>query len=93
MATLGAFIQRADSDEPELSAFWGGLGAHVDFSNTAGYNWWKQRVLDRLLTFGIDATWNDNNEYPIWDDEARCAGFGQPLPLGLIRPLHSLLMT
>jgi alpha-glucosidase len=49
--------------------------------------------LDRLLTFGIDATWNDNNEYPIWDDQARCDGFGEPVSLGLIRPLHALLMT
>lgn len=93
VASLGAFIRSADSDEPELSAFWGGLGAHVDFTNPAGYEWWKQRVLDRLLTFGIDATWNDNNEYPIWDDQARCSGFGEPLSLGLIRPLHALLMT
>jgi len=93
VAGLGAFIRSAGSGEPELSAFWGGLGAHVDFTNPVGYNWWKQRVLDRLLTFGIDATWNDNNEYPIWDDQARCDGFGEPLPLGLIRPLHALLMT
>jgi alpha-glucosidase len=93
VAALGAFVQSADSDEPELSAFWGGLGAHLDFSNRAGYDWWKQRVLDRLLAFGIDATWNDNNEYPIWDDQASCDGFGEPVPLGLIRPLHALLMT
>jgi len=93
VAALGGFIRVADSDEPELSAFWGGQGAHIDFTHPAAYDWWKGRVLDRLLTFGIDATWNDNNEYPIWDDEARAAGFGEPLPVGLIRPLHALLMA
>lgn len=90
---LGAFIRAAGSEEAELSTFWGGSGAHVDFTHPAGYDWWKQRVLDRLLTFGIDATWNDNNEYPIWDDEARSAGFGEPMQVGLVRPLHSLLMA
>jgi len=90
---LGGFIQAPHADEAELNAFWGGQGSHIDFTNPAGYDWWKQRVLDRLLNFGIDATWNDNNEYPIWDDDARCAGFGEPLPISLIRPLHSLLMA
>jgi alpha-glucosidase len=93
VARLGGLIQAADGEEPELTAFWGGVGAHVDFTNPAGYGWWKQRVMDRLLEFGIDATWNDNNEFPIWDDEARCDGFGHPLPVGLIRPLHPLLMS
>jgi alpha-glucosidase len=90
---IGGFVQAADADEPELSAFWGGQGAHIDFTNPAAYEWWRQRVLDRLLAFGIDATWNDNNEYSIWDDRARCAGFGRELPVGLIRPLHALLMA
>jgi alpha-glucosidase len=93
VASLGGFIQAAESDEPELTAFWGGAGAHVDFTNSAAYDWWKHRVTDRLLTYGIDATWNDNNEYPIWDDEARCDGFGEPLRVGLIRPVQPLLMN
>jgi alpha-glucosidase len=91
--SLDAFIRAADVNKPELSAFWGGLGAHIDFTNPEGYEWWKQRVLDLLLTFDIDSTWNDNNEFPIWDDEARCNGFGNPIQVGLIRPLHTLLMT
>jgi alpha-glucosidase len=93
VVALHGFIQAAEGDKPELSTFWGGQGAHVDFTNPMAYEWWRQRVLDRLLTFGIDATWNDNNEYTIWDDEARCAGFGQPLWVGLIRPVHALLMA
>lgn len=93
VADLGGFIQTAEADGPQLNAFWGGQGSHVDFTNPAGYDWWKQQVLDRLLTFGIDATWNDNNEYPIWDDEARCNGFGRPIRINLIRPLHALLMA
>ncbi len=91
--SLGAFVQAADEDEPELSAFWGGLAAHLDFTNPAAYAWWKRRVRNHLLDLGIEATWNDNNEYPIRDDEARCDGFGSAIPIGLIRPLQSLLMS
>ncbi|MCB0033207.1 MAG: glycoside hydrolase family 31 protein, partial [Anaerolineales bacterium] len=90
---LGGFIQTAASPEPQLVAFWGGLGAHIDFTNPAAYEWWQQRVQESLLAFGIDATWNDNNEYPLEDDDARCHGFGQPLPIGLIRPIQTLLMS
>jgi alpha-glucosidase len=93
VAALGGFIRAHDEDAPELSAFWGGEGAHIDFTNPQAYDWWKQRVKDRILNFGIDATWNDNNEYPIWNDDARCHGFGHPLPIALIRSLHPLLMA
>ncbi|HEX3051862.1 MAG TPA: TIM-barrel domain-containing protein, partial [Aggregatilineaceae bacterium] len=43
--------------------------------------------------YGIDATWNDNNEFEIWDDAARCNGFGDPLPISLLRPIQTLLMN
>jgi alpha-glucosidase len=42
---------------------------------------------------GIDAAWNDNNEYELWNEDARCAGFGAPVELDLIRPAQALLMT
>lgn len=90
---LGAFVQAAETDEPELNTFWGGQGAHLDFTNPDGYDWWRACVRKRLLDFNIDATWNDNNEYSLRDDQARCDGFGDPIPIGLIRPLHSLLMS
>ena len=91
--SLGAFIRSADDDEPEVSMFWGGPGAYIDFTHPAGYDWWKRQVKEWLLAYGIDATWNDNNEYEIWDDAARCTGFGNPLTIGAIRPLFPLLMT
>jgi alpha-glucosidase len=89
----GLFIRAADSDEPEISMFWGGLGSYLDFTNACAYDWWKAQVKEALLHYGIDSMWNDNNEYEIWDDDARCNGFDQSIRIGLIRPLHSLLMT
>jgi alpha-glucosidase len=46
-----------------------------------------------VLDYGIDAGWNDNNEYEIWDDYGASHGFGQPLPIERSRPLQALLMT
>jgi alpha-glucosidase len=93
VASFNGFIQSAESDEPELNIFWGGEGAFLDFTNPATFDWWKAQVREKLLKQGIDVTWNDNNEYTLWNDDARCNGFGQPIRVGLIRPLFSLLMN
>jgi alpha-glucosidase len=86
------FIQDSEDDQPEISTFWDAQGSHLDFTNPKTIQWWQQQVKTQLLEKGIDATWNDNNEYEIWDRQARCDGFGQPIPIGLIRPLQPLLM-
>ncbi len=95
----GGFIQSAEGDGPQVDTFWSGgafqsaAGSYFDFTSQAGYDWWKARVTDQLLDYGIDSTWNDNNEYEIWDDAAQSAGFGDPIPVGLSRPLQTLLMA
>ncbi len=99
VAERGGFIQEADGSAPATGTFWAGAayssgdGGYVDFTSAAGYDWWKQRATEALLDYGIDTLWNDNNEFQLWDDTARCDGFGQPIPLGLARPLQTLLMT
>ncbi len=96
---LGGLIQDPDTGEPLLTMMWsGGMGesapgAYIDFTSHAGYDWWKARIKEQLLAYGIGAIWNDNNEFELWDDEAVCAGFGQPFRLGLGRPLQTLLMA
>lgn len=98
VAEAGAFIQNAEDDTPVSSTFWSGgafesgEGGYIDFTNTAGFAWWQGRIKETLLAYGIDAIWNDNNEFEIWDDEARCHGFGQTIPIGQARPLQTLLM-
>ena len=51
----------------------------------------RQRY-QQLLEMGIGSTWNDNNEYEVWDGEARCHGFGQEIALKQIRRVLPLLM-
>lgn len=89
----GLFIRDSETGAPETSPFWDGRGSHLDFTNPATIDWWQQNLRDKLFSNGISCTWNDNNEYEVWDDEARCAGFGKPIAINLIRPLHSVLMT
>lgn len=89
---LGLFIKDSENDLPERSVFWDDEGSHLDFTNPATIQWWKDNVKEQLLERGIGSTWNDNNEYEIWDDYAKCVGFGKEIPIKLIRALHPLLM-
>jgi alpha-glucosidase len=78
--------------EPVWTQFWDGLGAYVDFTNPAARTWWADHVKSALLDYGIDATWNDNNEFEIVSPGAVAHGFDGPLPAQDCKPLQSLLM-
>ncbi|PJG84722.1 TIM-barrel domain-containing protein [Conservatibacter flavescens] len=92
VAKQGLFIKDSQSDNPEISVFWDDEGSHLDFTNPNTIDWWKTNVKQQLLEYGIDSTWNDNNEFEVWDNHAKCHFFGQGLPIKLIRPLQPLLM-
>ena len=89
----GGFIHDETIGVPVLEQFWDGVGAHLDFTHPAAIAWWQAKLREQVLEYGIDAGWNDNNEYAIMDDAAACNGFGQSLPIHRARPLHALLMT
>lgn len=44
-----------------------GDGSHIDFTSEAAFQWWFEGV-QRLKRQGIDAMWNDNNEYVLPND-------------------------
>ncbi|MEO8542163.1 MAG: glycoside hydrolase family 31 protein [Burkholderiaceae bacterium] len=92
VAACAGFI-RDGAAQPVREPFWDGMGAHIDFTQPAALAWWQDRLRAQVLDYGIDAGWNDNNEYAILDDDASCDGFGAPLPIHRARPLHALLMT
>jgi len=87
----GLFVHEAD-DAPTQVQFWDETGAYLDFTNPAAYAWWKARVTDALLEYGVASTWNDNNEFEIWSDKPLVHGFGQPFRACEAKPLHTLLM-
>jgi alpha-glucosidase len=78
--------------EPAWVQWWDGLGAYLDFTNPATTAWWTANVTENLLAYGIDATWNDNNEFEIRSPEAAATGFGQPFAAREAKPLQTLLM-
>ncbi|WP_242185671.1 TIM-barrel domain-containing protein [Sphingomonas sp. CARO-RG-8B-R24-01] len=83
----------ADADGvPTEAQFWDAPGVYLDFTNPATAAWWRGQVTTALLDHGIAATWNDNNEYEVWDARARIHGFGSPRPAADALPLHALLM-
>lgn len=89
----GGFLQKTEGGGPEISLFWGGEGSYLDFTHPTTTKWWKQKIQESLLSRGINGTWNDNNEYEVWNDEARCQGFGKPFRVGIGRPVQTLLMV
>jgi alpha-glucosidase len=89
----GAFVRDLQSGSNLLAQFWDGEGSYIDFTTQAGIDWWQDGMTRAVLGTGIDAAWNDNNEYELWDEAATCGNFGNPTPLELLRPMQSLLMT
>ena len=91
-AAAGLFVKDSETDQPEQSMFWDDHGSHLDFTNPATAKWWRDNIKSQLLDNGIGSTWNDNNEYEIWDGNARCHGFGRETAIRHLRPLMPLLM-
>jgi alpha-glucosidase len=93
VARRGGFVKDAKTGDPCIGQFWDGRGAQIDFTSAEGIRWWQQSLRREVLDFDIDASWNDNNEYEIWDDDGASSGFGTPIPIARSRPLQALLMT
>ncbi len=65
----GLFIKNQDGT-PYVTRFWDGNGSYIDFTNPKAYDFWKNKVKEKLLDYGITSTWNDNNEFDIKDSDA-----------------------
>ena len=81
-----------DPARPHITQFWGGDGAYLDFTNPRTSAWWSDKVRAQLLEKGIGSTWNDNNEFEIWDDGASVDGNGAGGAIACLRPVQTLLM-
>ncbi|UKJ76649.1 TIM-barrel domain-containing protein [Azospirillum brasilense] len=90
---FGGFVRDSDApDSPQITQFWGGDGAYLDFTNPATSRWWMANVTKELLERGIGSTWNDNNEFEIWDDAAVCDVNGHGGTMATLRPVQTHLM-
>ncbi|AJI74604.1 glycosyl hydrolases 31 family protein [Francisella philomiragia subsp. philomiragia ATCC 25015] len=93
VASFNGFIYNKSYTKPELVQFWDELGYYLDFTNPSTISWWQDNVTKQLLEKGIESTWNDNNEYEVYNGEAICYGFGKEIKIKHIKPIQSLLMT
>ena len=87
----GLLVRESDGS-PAISPFWDESGSCLDFTNPDAYSWWTHQVGEQLLARGIAATWNDNNEFEIWDPNAVCHWGGEGRPTIEVRPVLTLLM-
>ncbi len=93
IAEKGLFVKNPDGT-PFVTEFWDGLGSYLDFTNPAAFAFWKDKVNETLLEYGISATWNDNNEFDIRDCDAVAEGFGKGhVQASRIRPILTCLMV
>ncbi|MBV1701867.1 MAG: glycoside hydrolase family 31 protein [Hyphomicrobiales bacterium] len=92
-AERDGLLVKDDSGTPAVAQFWDGLGFHIDFTNPKARAWWRNGIETALLDKGVVSVWNDNNEYEIWDEDAKCDGDGHPFAQALARPAQSMLMT
>lgn len=81
-----------DPARPHITQFWGGDGAYLDFTNPRTSRWWSDKVRAQLLEKGIGSTWNDNNEFEIWDEAASVDNNGAGGTIACLRPVQTLLM-
>jgi alpha-glucosidase (family GH31 glycosyl hydrolase) len=87
LAASGAFFEDPITKAVAVARLWSagggesGEGSHIDFTSKAGFDWWYRGVL-ALKELGIDAMWNDNNEYNIPSDDWQCALETVPVPHG-----------
>ena len=93
IAEFKGFLYNKQYQKHELVQFWDELGYYLDFTNPKTITWWQDNVTEQLLEKGIESTWNDNNEYEVYNGDAVCNGFGKETQIKHIKPVQSLLMT
>jgi len=91
VAGKGLLIQE-ESGKPTMVQFWDEVGGYLDFTNPETVAWWKAGVTKALLEYGIAATWNDNNEFEVWNEKAWIEGFGEKRKAAEAKTLQTLLM-
>lgn len=72
---FNGFIKDVNGKPLEIQ-FWDDTGYYLDFTNPQTIRWWQKQLKEKLFSNNINCTWNDNNEFEVWDDKAQVYGFG-----------------
>ncbi|EPQ25630.1 uncharacterized protein PFL1_06810 [Pseudozyma flocculosa PF-1] len=81
-STGKAVVTRIWSSLPGINA----KGSWVDLTSQAGQDWWRDGILG-LVDLGVDAIWNDNNEFLLFDDEYICKNNSANAPNAVRGPI------
>lgn len=92
IAQNGWFLHYEDGTPAKLP-FWGGYGSYLDFTNPDAFDFWSQMAKEKLIDYGMDALWNDNNEYYLADRDVWAFGFGTPIQAYRICQVFPMLMV
>ena len=77
-ARAGAFLTDKRTGKPYLTRYWGGMASFIDMLSPAGRAMWVEQLKAQLLDQGVNALWDDNNEYELDDLNALTAGDARP---------------
>ncbi|MFC0213697.1 TIM-barrel domain-containing protein [Paenibacillus chartarius] len=89
----GAYIKDSEGVKPETDRYWGGAASFVDFTNPAGRELWKKHLKSSFISLGVTSIWNDNNEYEIQNEDAKCHYEGAGKGIDALRPVLPNLMA
>jgi len=98
---LNGLIKDSETKSAYRQVFWKGgpgtytTGSYIDFSSPGGFEFWKKNCIEKLLNFGADGLWNDNNEFEIDSADSLCGVTHKNdlAPIGLVgRSLQTFLM-
>ena len=63
------YLLKDNDGNPIVEYFWGGDASFIDFNNPDAVKWWKGKLNEAYLDFGVEGVWNDNNECELADGE------------------------
>lgn len=90
-AEAGAFLTGSRTGKPYTTRYWGGMASPIDMLSENGREMWKKHMKRQLLDLGINAIWDDNNEYELDDGFASTAG--DERPVSRVRPAFANMMA
>lgn len=90
LARKGYFL-RNRRGETVREYYWGGDASFIDLFNPSALAWWKDRLRELFVDYGVEGIWNDNNELEIDDEEIPASRAKAAYPLLMAKASYDLL--
>lgn len=87
----GYFI-KDNAGNSVVEYFWGGDASFIDFANPDAVAWWKRKLCESYLDYGVEGIWNDNNEFEMDDPEMDAYGIRTVYPVLMSKASYDVCM-